>query len=440
MRPLVAICTGYFMVILDATIVNTALPAIGEDLGAGVSTLQWVVSGYTLVFAALLLTGGAVGDRLGHRGVFEAGLALFTLASLAGGLAPSAEALVAARAIQGVGAALAVPTSLALLRATYERPAERARALGIWGGVAGLAAASGPVLGGLLTEAVGWRAVFLVNVPIGAAGLWPTARHVIRTTADRPPPAPPAGQLLGLTALAALTFALIEAGSLGWTAPAVLAGFALAAAASTGFVLTERRIAGPMLPRELFRDPSLAAGSAVGLLLNLGFYGQLFVFNLYLPQVRGLSPEIAGLALLPRAAGVGVASIAPGRLRARPGPRPAMLAGLATGAAGLFGLIVAGAETPYWLLVPPLVATGAGMAFTMPAATTAVVEAAPARLSGVAAGLINAARQAGGAIGVAVLGALVAGGGGFLPGLHASLAIAGGAFLAAAAITAVRCG
>jgi DHA2 family methylenomycin A resistance protein-like MFS transporter len=218
----------------------------------------------------------------------------------------------------------------------------------------------------------------------------------------------------------------------------VVAGLASAAVASVAFVLVERRIARPLLPRGLFRDPSLGAGTAVGLLLNLGFYGQLFVFNLYLQEVRGLSPLLAGLALLPEAAVVSIASIASGRLTARAGPRPAMLAGLVAGAAGLFGLIAAGADTPYALLVAPLVATGAGMAFTMPAATTAVVEAAPAALAGVAAGLINAARQAGGAIGVAVLGALVSGRGAFLTGLHTSMAIAGGAFLTAAALTAIR--
>jgi DHA2 family methylenomycin A resistance protein-like MFS transporter len=217
----------------------------------------------------------------------------------------------------------------------------------------------------------------------------------------------------------------------------VVAAFAIAALAGACFVATERRIAAPMLPRELFRHPALGAATVVGLMLNLGFYGQLFVFNLYLQQVRGLSPELAGLALLPEAAVVSVASVASGRVTARAGPRAAMLAGLVVGAAGLLGLLIAGADTPYGLLVVPLMATGAGMAFAMPAATTAVVDAAPERLSGVAAGLINAARQAGGAIGVAVLGALVAGSEQFVRGLHGSLAIAGGAFLAAAAVTAL---
>jgi DHA2 family methylenomycin A resistance protein-like MFS transporter len=236
-------------------------------------------------------------------------------------------------------------------------------------------------------------------------------------------------------ALASLTFALIEAGTLGWTHPMVLAGFAMAAATGAAFVATERQAAAPMLPRELFSDPRLAAGTTVGLLLNLGFYGQLFVFNLYLQRVRGLSPELAGLALLPEAAVVSVSSLLSGRLTARTGPRPAMLAGLCLGAAGLLGLIVAGRHTPYALLVAPLVATGAGMAFAMPAATTAVVESAPEALAGVAAGLINAARQAGGVVGVAVFGSLVSAS--LLPGLHASMVVAGCAFGAGAIITAL---
>ncbi len=300
--------------------------------------------------------------------------------------------------------------------------------------VAGLAAASGPVLGGVLAGAVSWRAVLLVNLPVGALGIFLTSRHVIRTPADRSRPADAAGATLGLVALAALTFALIEAGTLGWTHPLVLASFAVAAATGAVFVSTERRVAAPMLPRELFRDRRLGTGTIVGLLLNLGFYGQLFVFNLYLQQVRGLSPELAGLALLPEAAVVSVSSLLSGRLTARAGPRPAMLIGLCAGSAGLLGLAVAGAHTSYGLLVAPLVATGGGMAFAMPAATAAVVESAPERLAGVGAGVINAARQAGGVVGVAVFGSLVSGS--FLPGLHASMVVAACAFGTGALLTA----
>jgi MFS transporter, DHA2 family, methylenomycin A resistance protein len=423
--PLLAVSLGYFMVILDATVVNVALPSLGRDLGGGVSELQWVVDGYTLVFAGLLLSAGSLGDRLGSRRVFEAGLWLFTGASAACAAAPSVPFLVAARLLQGMGAALLVPSSLALLRAAYPDAHDRARAVGIWGGVAGVAAASGPIIGGLAVSVVSWRAVFFVNVPVGLLGLWLASHHLPPRTEPSGGGLDPVGQVAGVLALGLLTVGLIETALL----PLLIFPFAMAA-----FVALERRIARPMLPLGLFRSHTFSGSSYVGLAINLGFYGQLFVISLYFRQVRGFAPLQTGLAILPEAIFVALSSSLSARLMSRTGPRLPMLLGLLCGAAGFAGLIAAGSATGYWVLLVPLVAAGFGMAFTMPAATAAVIEAAPGERAGIASGVLNAARQAGGAIGVALLGTLVASGG-FVPGLHVAMAVSSVAFLAGAAVT-----
>ncbi|MGW2262313.1 MFS transporter [Streptomyces sp. NPDC004749] len=433
---LVAVCLGYFMVILDTTIVNAALPALRADLRTGVSGIQWVVDGYMLTLAAGLLTGGALADRFGARRMFQTGLTVFGLASVGCALAPDVAVLIGARFVQGAGAALGVPASLALLHAAFPDRAARARAVGVWGGIAGLAAAAGPVLGGVLVGQAGWRLVFYVNVPIAVAAIVLTHRHI---PAPRPRPRrlDPAAQCVGAVALAALTLALIEGGHTGLT-PLVIATAVVFVAATTAFVVIEHRADDPMLPPQLFRRPAFAGGTVVGLLINLGFYGELFVLNLYFQQVLHYSPLVAGAALLPQMGVVALGSALSGRHTARAGgPRRTMLIGLTAGAAGLLGLAATGAHTPYALLVAPLVATGFGMSFTMPAATTAVVETAPHERAGLASGVINAARQLGGVIGVAVLGALLSGGpASFLPGLRLALVLAGASFLVGVVITA----
>jgi DHA2 family methylenomycin A resistance protein-like MFS transporter len=429
---LLVICAGYFLVILDATVVNVALPAIGRELHAGVAGLQWVVDAYTLSFAGLLLAGGTLAERLGGRRVFAAGLALFALASAACGAAPSLPVLVAARLVQGAGAAALVPASLVLLQAAYPTAAGRSRALGAWGSIAGIGAASGPVIGGLLVTTWSWRGVFLISVPFAAAALAATRRCV---------PAPPRraraldlpGQLLAVAALALATGALVQAGRLGWTSVPVLAGLAASALAGAGFVAAERHSRDPMLPLALFRRPAFRSGTAVGLLINLGFYGQLFVLSLYFQDVRGYSALRAGLALLPEAALLIAASTLSGAVMARVGPRRPMLAGLLIGGAGLAGLAAAATHAGYPLLVAPMAAAGFGMALTMPAATASVLEAAPADRGGIASGVVNAARQTGGVLGVALLGTLVSGSS-FTAGLPVALAVAAAAFCAGAAL------
>lgn len=432
---LVAICLGYFMTILDVTAVNVALPSIRHDLGATVAGLQWVVDGYALVFAALLLSAGSLGDRRGNRRMFVSGLVVFTFASALCGLSPSLWMLQAARVIQGVGAALLVPTSLALLRHTFTDPARRARGFGIYGGIAGIAAAAGPVLGGALTSLLSWRAVFFANVPVGVLAVLLTLRYA--------PPAPrlsgrgldACGQLAVIVALGLLTFSFIEGGVRGWGSPLIVAGLAIALLATAAFAIIERRVEAPMLPPALFGNRAFSAGNAVGLLINLGFYGQFFLISLFFQHVRGLSALYTGLALLPEAGIVTIASTLSGRVAARAGPWLPMVTGTAIGGCGLLAMTWIGRDTSYAVICLMLLAVGFGMAFTMPAMTAAVMEAAPGEHAGIAGGVLNAARQVGSVIGVALLGSLVNGQGLFVPGFHTAMAVAGLAFLSACGLT-----
>ncbi|OIV38344.1 MFS transporter [Mangrovactinospora gilvigrisea] len=437
--PLVALCLGQFMVILDVTVVTVAEPALRSGLGAGPAGLQWVVDGYTTVFAGLLLLGGGLGDRFGHRRLWLGGLGVFAAASAACALAPATGALIAARFAQGVGAALLIPASLALLSASYPDRAARARAVGIWGGVACTAAAAGPVVGGVLVEALGWRSVFWLNVPVAAAAVAVTLRHIgpvarraATTRFDLP------GLALGVATLLGLAFGLNEAGTVGWASAPVLGGFAVAVAAAAGFVaVARRRGADAVLPLGLFRRVPFSASALIGVVLNLGFYGLLYLLTLYFQQVRGYSATTAGLALLPCMA-MGIASSPlSGRIAARTGPYLPMRLGLAFGTVGFACWLVAGPHTPYWALLPALVCCGIGTPLCMPAATSALMEAAPRDAAGVASAVFNVSRQTGSTVGVALFGTLAAAH--LVDGLHAAALVAASLY-AAATVTACLMG
>ena len=296
---LAAMSLGYAVVQLDVTMVNTALSSIGASLGGGVTELQWVASSYTIAFAALILTAGALGDRIGAKRIFVIGFALFTTASLACALAPTASALIAARALQGVGAAILVPNSLALLNHAYSGEKDRGRAVGVWAAGASLALTAGPLAGGSLIALVGWRSIFLVNLPIGLTGILLTWRYATETTRSLGREIDLAGQAAAIGGLGCLAGAIIEGGALGWSNPLVLACFAIALFLSAFFVLHERRAPQPMLPLCLFRNRRFSVASLIGLLVNVAFYGTIFVLSLYFQQVSGLSPFAAGLAFLP---------------------------------------------------------------------------------------------------------------------------------------------
>ncbi len=435
---LFAVCAGYFMVILDVTAVNVAVPVIGRELSASLTAVQWVTNGYTLTFAALLLTGGALGDRLGHRRVFCAGVVVFGVASAACGLATDVVVLTVARLAEGVGAALIVPGSLALLQQVYRSPAERARAFGLWGSMAGVAASVGPLLGGLLVGTVGWRWVFFVNVPVGVLCIALTLRRV-------PPSVRQPGRSLdwpaqcALVALVALlTTALNEAGRLGWTAPLVLGAAALCPVAAALFVLRERLARSPVLPLPLLASRPVAGGAAIGLLFNFAFYGMVFTASLYFQHERGLSPLRTGLALFPAVAMSMFASALSGRLARRTGHRPLVITGMLTGAAGLAGWAAAGADPAYAVLVVPMMCAGFGTSFTLTGATATVMSAAPDTHAGTASALFNTTRQIGSAAGVALGGSLLASAADFTGGVRLSMAVGAAAYLVAAAV-AVAC-
>ncbi|MBO0768798.1 MAG: MFS transporter [Solirubrobacterales bacterium] len=407
---LLSLSLSYLMVILDALIVNVALPSIGRDLGGGLSALQWTVDAYTLVFAALLLPAGALGDRLSARRLFELGLVWFTLWSAVCAAAPSVGILVAARALQGVGAAVTVPTGLALLRAQYAEPRARARAIGIWGTTAGIGAAGGPILGGVLTGLLGWRSVFIVNVPVGLFAIWAAHRAITVAGEREGGGIDPAGQLTAVLTLGLLALGVIDAGRAGLGALSAWGPLALALVTGAVFLLLEARGRAPMLELGLFRSASLSAGTVVGFCINFGLYGQLFATGLFFQQALGYSPLAAGLALLPEGACVMAFSMFSGSAVGRFGPRKPMLAGLAAGTVGFAGLALCGGHPAYWELVAPLLVAGAGMSTTMVATTNAVISAAPGNRAGAASAVLNASRQVGSMVGVALAGSLLGAG------------------------------
>ena len=433
-RILAAVCLGYFMAVLDSTGVNVALPDMARGLGTGISGMQWVVDGYALLFASLLLPAGALGDRWGNRGTCAAGLALFTGSSVLCGIAPSLGTLILFRGLQGMGAAVQVPASLALLRHHYHDPRERAHAIGIWAAATGLAVAAGPVVGGVLTHAFGWRSVFLVNLPVGIWGVYLTLRHVPSVPRAPARDTDLATQALAVTALAAVTFALIQGGVWGWTAPAVLGAAALALLAGALWVRSERRAEHPLLPLDLFRNPNYAAANAVGFALSFGFYGQLFLMSLFFQDIQHFSALRAGLAILPQTLVMSGVNFASGRLTARHGARPPLVWGLGVGGAGLLGLGQLTAASPLGAAVLPMLAVGVGAALTMPAMTATAIEHTPRERAGIGAAVLNAARQVGGVVGIALLGAFVAGTH-FMRGLPWGLRLAGALFLGAGVLS-----
>jgi DHA2 family methylenomycin A resistance protein-like MFS transporter len=403
---LAATSLGLGVVQLDITIVNTALSSIGHSLSGSVAELQWVVTAYTVAFAAFILTAGALGDRLGAKRIFIAGFAIFTLASLACALAPSAMFLIAARYVQGLAAAILVPNSLTLLNHAYADPKARGRAVGFWAAGASVALTAGPFVGGALIALVGWRSIFLVNLPIGAAGLWLAWRYAEETPrlAQREIDLP--GQIAAITALGALAGALIEGGALGWSHPLVIAAFAAAVMVGFLFVWREASTQQPMMPLSLFHHRMFALTALVGLLFNIAFYGLIFVLSLYFQQVNGWSQTVALASVITAAGCVALLPMAPG--------------------------------TSYWAVGAQLMVLGGGLGLLVPSLTSTLLGSVEKSRSGIAAGVLNATRQTGSVLGVALFGSLVGGDNAFIAGAHASLVISAAALLAGA--VAIWCG
>jgi MFS transporter, DHA2 family, methylenomycin A resistance protein len=408
-RIIAATSFGFVVTQLDVTIVNVALPHIATNLSVHVAGLQWVVDAYTLPFAVLMLSAGVLGDRFGSRRAFLAGLAIFGAASLACGLAPNVATLIAARAAQGVAAALLIPSSLALLnQAAASDHSLRVRSVGLWTAAGSVAIAAGPVAGGLLIAGMGWRSIFLVNLPLCAIGFWLTVRAVPSDLhAHATHHLDPFGQALAIVALTGLTCAVIEFRPLGWSHPLVIAGSALAILAGSGFYFAETKSSEPMLPLGLFHLPNFSPAVVFGTIMNLTFYGMIFVLSLYLQQARGYSAVGTGLAYLPMMITFIFSNLASGMVGSHTGPRLPMILGAAVMLAGFATLSLLGPATPYFVMLLTFVIIPAGMGFAVPAMTATVLSSVDRRRSGTASAVLNAARQTGGAIGVAVFGALV---------------------------------
>jgi DHA2 family methylenomycin A resistance protein-like MFS transporter len=432
---------GMFLVLLDVTAVNVALPRISSSLDTGIAGLQWVVDGYAVPLAALLLAAGGLADRWGPGRLFATGLAGFGGASLVCGLAPGTAVLVAGRALQGLGAAMLLPASMAVVLRAFPDRAEQARALGVWAGVSSLALPAGPVVGGLLTQTSGWRSVFLVNVPVVLAALAVLRRVVGRELWAASGPAGRAdlpGAGLATLGLGAAVLAVIAAGH-GSDLTATVAGVA-ALAATAGFVAAERSSTSPMLPLRMLRHRTFAGATAVSLLMNFVGIGSILLLTFFLQGVRGMSPLPAGLVLLPLFAPLAALAPLTGRLVARVGPGPPMAAGLLLGAAGSSALVTVDRSTGWSGLLPALLGLGTGMGLLTAAVVAAAVGALPVADAGVASGINNAARQSGGALGIAAYGAITGAPAhttAFLSGVHRAGALGAATWLVALALTAV---
>jgi EmrB/QacA subfamily drug resistance transporter len=438
-----AVAFGLFMIMLDNTVVNVALPSIQRDLGVGLSELEWIVTGYALTFAALMLTGGKLADAYGRRLIFVVGIVIFTLSSLACGLADSGSVLIAARIVQGVGAALMNPATLSIIAATFP-PKERGTAIGIWAGTAALALAIGPLVGGLLTEHLSWSWIFFINVPVGILAIAASfllideSRDETHVRLDIP------GLLTSGVGLFSLTYALIEANSYGWGSARIVGAFVVAAVSLTTFIVLERRQRAPMLDLTLFRSGTYVGANLVVLLVALAMFGVFFFVSLYMQNILGYSAVQTGAAFLPMT--LMVIAIAPiaGKASDRFGSRWLMTAGMALLGVELLYFSQLGQDATFWTLLPALLIGGLGMSLTMTPSAAAATRAVPVAKAGVGSAVLNACRQVGGSVGIALMGAIVASRAGgertpdaFLRGFEAALLTASVIAFVGAVVAAV---
>ncbi len=429
------------LAVMSTTVVSVALPAIGAGLHASAAGMLWIVDAYVIVYSALLVVGGTIGDRRGRKGVFLLGLVLFGAGSLADSLAPSVGWLLAARVLQGLGPVLLVPGSLTIIRVMFTGERRRAQAIGLWSTGSGLGMAAGPVVGGLVAAHLGWRWVFGFNVPLAATLLVLAARTIPRLPRPpRPRAAGPgldwAGTVLVSGCVAALAFGLIEGNPLGWTSPRVLAGFAVSACALALFIGRERRSAAPAVDVSLFRRPAFAAANFAALTVFFAFIGAIVFLSAYFQQVTGDSPVAAGLRVAVLGMAFAVTAPLSGRLVGRVGPRWPMLAGLIASGVAMLGLTRLGASTGFGAVWWDFAIAGAGAGLCLTPMTQVAVSAVEPARAGMASALHNALRQFGQVLGVAVLGAIIDARS-FLAGLHLAMGVSGGALLVAAATVAV---
>jgi EmrB/QacA subfamily drug resistance transporter len=403
-----AVAFGLFMIMLDNTVVFVALSSIQEDLQISTSELQWVVNGYALTFAVLMLSGGKLADMFGRRRIFVFGLVIFTVASLACGLATGAESLIAARIVQGVGSALMNPATLSIITATFP-PRQRGMAIGIWVGVSAMALAIGPLIGGILTEQIDWGWIFFVNVPVGIAAIV-VARFAIDESRDESEEQrlDLPGLISSGVGLFALTYGLIEANNYGWTSGRILGSFAVAVVALAAFVLLELRQRLPMLDLSFFKNPTFAGANVVMLLVALAMFGVFFFNSLYLGNILHYSPIQTGATFLPMT--ILIVFVAPlaGKFSDKVGSRWLMGAGLVLLSASLISFSMLDLDSTFWDILPGLLLGGVGMSLAMTPTTAAAMGSVPVDKAGVGSAVLNSMRQVGGSLGIAVMGAIVA--------------------------------
>ena len=440
---LAAVAFGLFMIMLDNTVVNVALPSIQRELGADISSLEWIVTGYALTFAALMLIGGKLADAYGRRLIFVTGIVIFTASSLACGLANSEDVLIAARIVQGAGAALMNPATLSIIAATFP-PRERGTAIGIWAGVSALALAIGPLVGGLLTEHVGWEWIFFVNIPVGILGIVASfllieeSKDETHVRLDLP------GLFTSALGLFALTYGLIEANTYGWTSGRILASFAVAVVSLTTFVVLERRQRDPMLDLSLFRSGTYTGANLVILFVALAMFGVFFFVSLYMQNILGYSAVQAGAAFLPMTILIILVAPMAGKASDRIGSRWLMTTGMTLLAVQLLYFSQLGSGSSFWNLLPGMLIGGVGMALTMTPSAAAATRAVPVEKAGVGSAVLNAFRQVGGSVGIALMGAIMAAEAGgrqtvaaFMDGFEVSLLVAAAIAFAGAIVAAV---
>ncbi|MER5459540.1 MULTISPECIES: MFS transporter [unclassified Streptomyces] len=406
-----AICAMSLLIVsLDNTILNVALPSIQKEFHASVAGMQWTIDAYTLVLASLLMLSGSTADRIGRRRVFQTGLVLFTVGSLLCSLAPNLESLIAFRMVQAVGGSMLNPVAMSIITNTFTDPRERARAIGVWGGVVGISMAAGPLVGGVLVDSIGWRSIFWVNLPVGIAAILLTWRYVPESRAPKPRRPDPVGQLLVMALLGSLTYAIIEAPSAGRHSPVILALSAVAALALAGLLLYEPRRTEPLIDLRFFRSAPFSGATVIAVCAFASLGGFLFINTLYLQDVRGLSAMDAGLYMLPMAAMTFICAPLSGRLVGSRGPRlPLMIAGIAMAASGvLFAAFEA--ETSDALLFLGFFLFGLGFGMVNVPITNTAVSGMPRSQAGVAAAVASTSRQIGQTLGVAVIGAVLAAG------------------------------
>jgi EmrB/QacA subfamily drug resistance transporter len=411
---LAAVAFGLFMIMLDNTVVNVALPSIQRDLGADLSELEWIVTGYALTFASFMLVGGKVADAYGRRLIFVIGIVVFTGASLMCGLADSSEMLIGARVVQGAGAALMNPATLSIIAATFP-PRERGTAIGIWAGTSALALALGPLVGGLITEHVNWNWIFFVNVPIGILAILASFLFIDESRDETHQRLDLPGLVASALGLFALTYGLIEANTYGWGSARILGAFVLAAVALLAFVVLEKRQREPMLPLDLFRNRTYTGANLVMLLVALAMFGVFFFVSLYMQNILGYSAVEAGAAFLPMTLLIVLIAPIAGKTSDRLGSRGLMTGGMILLAVQLLLFSQLGADASFWNLLPALLIGGVGMAMTMTPSAAAATRSVPVDKAGVGSAVLNCARQVGGTMGVAIMGAIVASEAGAVP-------------------------